>query len=121
MSAFEISFDAVVPIYFDTFVSMTGDLATPLALVAIGAVTLKLIIIPIIMTIAAYVLGFSGMNIILIGVLFGGPAAVSSFAMSSEMGGDAVLSGNIVILSSGLCVISYMLIITTWLSILGIA
>lgn len=126
------------PVYINSFVSMTGNLATPLALVAIGAffhfddfkdtlknvigaVTMKLVIIPIIMTTAAYFLGFSPMNIILISVLFGGPAAVSSFAMSSEMGGDAVLSGNIVILSSGLCVVSLVLIISTWLSILGIA
>lgn len=126
------------PSYIDSFVTMTGNLATPLALVAIGAffhfddfkdtlvnvigsVTLKLVVIPIIMTTAAFLLGFSPMNIILISVLFGGPAAVSSFAMSSEMGGDAVLSGNIVILSSGLCVVSLVIIISTWISILGIA
>lgn len=126
------------PTSLNSFVTMTGNLATPLALVAIGAffhfddfkdtlknvigaVSLKLIVVPLIMSVAAYLLGFSAMNIILISVLFGGPTAVSSFAMSSEMGGDAVLSGNIVILSSGLCVVSYMIIITTWISILGIA
>ncbi len=126
------------PTAFQNFVNMTGNLATPLALVAIGAffhfdhfkdtlkevvgaVSLKLIVFPILMSAIAYFIGFSPMNIILIGVLFGGPTAVSSFAMSSEMGGDSVLSGNIVILSSGLCVISYMIIITTWISILGIA
>jgi hypothetical protein len=126
-----------LPFYLDSFIVMTANLATPLALVAIGAffhfddfkdslskaviaVSLKLFVLPIIMTSAAYILGFSPMNIILIGVLFGGPTAVSSFAMSSEMEGDSVLSGNIVILSSGLCVISYLIIITTWISILNI-
>ena len=125
------------PLYIDSFITMTGNLAPPLALVAIGAffhfddfkdtlknvlgvVTLKLVLIPILMTGLAYLLGFSDMNIILIAVLFGGPSAVSSFAMSSEMGGDAVLSGNIVILTSGLCVISYVAIISIWISILGI-
>ena len=133
-SYFNISY----PVYFESFVEMTGNLATPLALVAIGAffhfddfkdtlsnvigaVVLKLLVIPVIITVAAYLLGFSPMNIILISVLFGGPAAVSSFAMSSEMGGDPVLSGNIVILSSGLCVVTLVVIITAWISILGIA
>ncbi len=126
------------PIYLDKFITMTGNLATPLALVAIGAffhfddfkgtlrnailaVGLKLLVLPLIMTFAAYAVGLSPMNVILVAVLFGGPTAVSSFAMSSEMGGDAVLSGNIVILSSGLCVVSYMIILTFWLNMLGLA
>ena len=126
------------PRAIDGFLAMVAGLATPLALVAIGAffhfdgfretislagaVTfIKLLLLPAIMTTAAYLIGLEPMNIILVGVLFGGPTSVSSFAMSSELGGDPVLAGNIIILTSGLCAFSYMLVITVWLSILGIA
>lgn len=130
--------DIQVPKVLNSFINMAANLATPLALVAIGAffhfddfkdtlgdtvkaIGLKLIFFPVLMTIIAFLLGFSPMNIILIGVLFGGPTAVSSFAMSNEMGGDAVLSGNIIILSSLLCLVSYMMILTVWLSVLSLA
>jgi len=133
-AAFSIRF----PAFIDSSINMIAGLATPLALVAIGAffhfdglkktlkeaigaISLKLLLMPIMMTIAAYLFNLEAMNIIVIAVLFGGPTAVSSFAMSSELGGDSVLAGNIVILSSALCVISYMTIITVWLSILGLA
>lgn len=127
-----------LPTAVDSFLAMAAGLATPLALVAIGAffhfdgfketirpallsALVKLIILPVIMTTAAYLAGLEPMNIILVGILFGGPTAVSSFAMSSELGGDPVVSGNIVILSSALCVVTYMTIITFWLTVLNMA
>ncbi len=133
-AAINITYPSVI----NSFISMTASMATPLALVAIGAffhfdgiketlsntlvaISIKLLILPLIMTTAAYLVGLEPMNIILVGVLFGGPTAVSSFAMSSELGGDPVLAGNIIIISSALCVITYMTIITIWLSILGLA
>jgi len=122
------------PLFVNSFISMTADLSTPLALLAIGgffhfdglrqtfkhslvATFFKLIILPMIFTTLAYYMGFRGSDLLIILVLFGGPTAVSSFAMSTEMGGDTVLAGNIVIMTSGLCVLSFLAMMTFWLSI----
>lgn len=127
---FKISF----PPFVDSFINMTANLATPLALLSIGGffhfdglkstiksatwvTVFKLVIYPMIFTTAAYFMGFRGSDLMIILVLFGGPTAVSSFAMSAEMGGDSVLAGNIVIMTSGLCVLSYVLMMTFWLSL----
>jgi predicted permease len=135
---FAAAFQIKLPSVLSSFIVMTGDMATPLALVAIGAffhfdhfvdtltksifaVSLKLLVFPILASFIAYLLGFSPMNIVLIGVLFGGPTAVSSFAMTSEMGGDSVLAGNVIILSSLMCILSYMMLITAWVALLNIA
>lgn len=124
------------PVYLREFFEMAAKLATPLGLIAIGAffhfddfkdtlrktlgtASLKLIIYPVVVSIVAYFIGFSQMDIIIVCVLFGGPTAVSSFAMSKELGGDPVLSGNIVIVTSALCMFSLMLIIAGWLQFLG--
>lgn len=124
----------VMPIFISKTMDMVASLATPLGLISIGAffhfdgfrksvvktviaTSFKLIIFPLLFSTVAYFMGFSTMNIIITAVLFGGPAAVSSFAMAKEMGSDANLAGNIVILSSLLCSMTYMLIIMMWLSI----
>lgn len=122
------------PPFVNSFISMTANLSTPLALLAIGgffhfdglkstfklamfATVYKLIVLPMVFTSIAYVLGFREADLMIILVLFGGPTAVSSFAMSTEMGGDSVLAGNIVIMTSGLCVLSFLVTMTFWLSI----
>lgn len=46
-------------------------------------------------------------------------AAVSIFTLSNELGGDSVLAGNIIILSSALSVVTLIALITFWLSVLG--
>ncbi len=118
------------------FLSMAAGLATPLELVAIGAffrfdgfrkmlkpiiavTVVKLILKPLIITIFAYLIGMEPINTILISVLLGGPATVSSFAMCNEMGGDTLLAGKIVILSSAFCVVTYIAMITILLSVLN--
>lgn len=132
------SFKLDYPVVVDEFLNMAAKLATPLGLIAIGAffhfdgfkdtigttlkcAGLKLILFPICASVVAYILGFQQMDIIVICVLFGGPTAVSSFAMSKELGGDPVLSGNIVIVTSALCMMTLMLIIAAWLQVFGVA
>ena len=136
-AALGFNLDTDYPLFLSSFIRMNANLATPLALVAIGAffrfdglretlnltVTaafIKLFALPVIMTALAFLSGFEPMNIILISVLFGGPAAVSSFTLSNELGGDPVLAGNIIILSSALSVISLIAMITFWLSFFGL-
>ncbi len=125
------------PLIIADTLDMTASMATPLALVSIGAffhfdhfmstlkttalaTVIKLILLPIVFSFLAYLLGFSGMAIIVITVLFGGPTAISSFAMSNEMGGDTDLAGNIIIMTSGLCLFSYMIIISFWMDFLNL-
>jgi hypothetical protein len=133
-AGFEFSQD--YPSVLTQFIRMTAGLATPLGLVAIGAffrfdgfremikptivaTGVKLILMPLIISVLAYLIGMEPMNIILVSVLLGGPAAISSFAMCNEMGGDTLLAGNIIILSSASCVVSYIAMITILLSILN--
>lgn len=125
------------PLIIADTLGMAASMATPLALVSIGAffhfdhfmsalkttalaTLLKLVVLPVVFSFLAYLLGFSGMAIIVVTVLFGGPTAISSFAMSNEMGGDTDLAGNIIIMTSGLCLFTYMIIISFWMSFLNL-
>jgi predicted permease len=124
------------PFMMARFFETAASLATSLGLVAIGAffrfdglkkmlkptiiaVIIKLIMMPFVVAVLAYLVGFDPVNIILLSVFLGGPSAISSFAMSNEMGGDSVLSGNIVILSSIFCVVTYIVMITILLNVLN--
>lgn len=137
-SVLGIDYNQTYPEFIVRFINMTGDLATPLGLIAIGAffhfdgfketikttsiaAGVKLMLLPVLMSGLAFLVGLEPMNIILITVLVGGPTAVSSFAMSNELGGDSMLAGNIIIVSSALCVVSLMALITFWVSVLGLS
>ena len=126
------------PIVVEAFIASAASLATPLALVSLGiffrfddfretlkltlvATGIKNLVLPLIFSALAYWIGLSPMNIIIITILVGGPTAVSSFAMSKEMGGDAVLSGNIIIMTTLVCSFTLMLFLTFWVSVLGVA
>lgn len=88
-------------------------LATPLALITIGASfnlekatvnlrlsllasSLKLIIIPLSAVTFAIVLGFNNEDVLLIYLLFGVPTATVSYIMTSAMNGDTDLASNII-------------------------
>ena len=67
----------------------------------ITAVTaFKLIINPAVFLTAGYLLGFRGMEFAALISVFASSAAVSSFTMSQQMGGDADLAGDIVVMTS---------------------
>lgn len=77
---------------FDSFGSSAKQISTTTAF--------KLVFNPAIFLTIGYLLGFRGVEFVgLIGV-FASSAAVSSFTMSQQMGGDAELAGGIVILTS---------------------
>jgi hypothetical protein len=94
-----------------------ADIALPLALIGIGgslnikniksasgmaftSTALKLIIIPLIFTYAAYEFGFKGETLAIMFILFASPTAIASFVMAEAMGGNGRLAGNIVMLST---------------------
>lgn len=125
-----------LPISIDNTFDLIGSLATPLGLISIGGffefhslkrnwkniykVSLfKLVILPVVFTIIGYVLGLSIENIILIAIIFGGPTAVSSFAMAREMNGDTELAASIVIVTSLMCSFTLVVLMTTWMNVLS--
>ncbi|MCV6610524.1 MAG: AEC family transporter [Amphritea sp.] len=91
-----------------------ANLTLPLALLAIGgslnlkslrdtsgesgwATIIKLLIMPLILTLGAWIYGFQGQDIGILFVLFGCPTAAASFIMAKGMGGNAQLAANIVL------------------------
>ena len=94
-----------------------SDLALPLALIGIGgslnlenikkasglafsASVIKIIIIPIVLTYGAYLLGFRGDDLGIMFVIFACPTAIVSFIMAEAMGANSKLAGNIVLIST---------------------
>jgi malonate transporter and related proteins len=103
-----------------------SDLALPLALIGIGgsfnlenikkasglafsASVIKIIIIPIVLTYGAYLLGFRGDDLGIMFVIFECPTAIVSFIMAEAMGANSKLAGNIVLISTIGSVITFAL------------
>jgi predicted permease len=94
-----------------------ANLTLPLALLAIGgslnlaslrstsapatwATAAKLVIMPFVLTIAAWLYGFRGQDLTMLMVLFGCPTAAASFVMAKAMGGNAELAANIILMTT---------------------
>ncbi len=109
-----------LPSALERAVSDLSSIATPLAIVVLGAefefsgvrgygkdifvsVFTRLILIPAIMIPIAVLLGFTGEALACILITFGAPIAVSSFAMSQQMGGDETLAAQNIVISSAFC------------------
>ena len=56
----------------------------------------------VMLTVAAYVFDFRGVEFVTLIAIFAAPCAVVSFAMAQQMGGDADLAGNCVVFTSAL-------------------
>ena len=68
-----------------------------------GALFGRLILVPAVMlSTAAFVFGFRGIEFVTLIAIFASPCAVVSFAMAQQMGGDADLAGNCVVFTSAL-------------------
>lgn len=117
-----------IPDVVDSTLNMLGAVGTPLGLIGIGAylnfkeletlkdtmkaAALKVVIFPIIGVGLALILGFSYIDTAIIFVLFGSPAAISSFIMATALGGNPKLAANIVIVSTGLSMVTYVIGLT---------
>ena len=103
-----------------------ADVATPLALVILGAefsfrqvksclrqlvlgVTGRLIVMPLIFLTIAILLGFRGEELIALMVMLAAPPAVSSFTMAQQMEGDSELAGGLVVFGSLFAVLTMFL------------
>ena len=68
--------------------------------VAFAATVIKLVVIPAIFTYGAYLLGFAGVELGVMYVLFAGPAAITGFVMAEAMGANSRLAGNIILMTN---------------------
>ncbi len=94
-----------------------AQMTLPLALISIGGalsltelrkssvlslqvVTGKLLILPILVTLLAYIYGFRAVELGCIMLMFASPTATASFVMVRAMGGNYVLASNIIVIST---------------------
>lgn len=123
LGAVFLALDISLPKFLENAVSDVASIASPLAMVVLGAsfafkelggsireltvtVVARLIAVPLIMLGIAVALGFRGEALACIMVAFGSPVAVSSFAMAQQMGADEKLAAQIVVVSSCACLIT---------------
>lgn len=112
-----------LPYVLEKSVGDASKIATPLAIVAIGGsftfrsirnclkevfitVFSRLVLIPLVAVTIAAILGFRGEALACILIVFGGPIAISSFAMAQQMDCDEDVAANVVVFSSLFCIIT---------------
>lgn len=107
-----------------------SQVATPLALIALGgtfsfgrlkdnreplfwSVMCKLVFVPIVFLALAVALGYRGVELGALLALFASPAAVSSYPMAQQLGGDGELAGQIVAVGSAASIVTMFGIVAT--------
>lgn len=120
-----------LPIMINKAVESVASLATPFALIILGAgfegkkalskikptlvaTALKLLIIPAVFIPVAVYMGFRNQEMIAILIMLGAPSTVSCYVMAKNLGNDHVLASSIVVASTFLSSFS----ITMWIFIL---
>lgn len=118
--------DIKLPQIIETAIGDVSKIATPLALVLLGAsvrlsavkgnirqlviaVFGKLVAIPLIGILIAAAIGMRGEDIAILIAAFASPTAVSSYPMALEMGGDGELAAQIVAFGTTLCIVTVFL------------
>ncbi len=106
-----------LPVLADKSLDYLANMSMPLALISLGASfkteslrgrfglavissVMKTIVVPAAVVLCAIPLGFRGVELGTIFILFGGPAAVSSYIMSKQMKSDHELAGQILLVST---------------------
>ncbi|MDO4544459.1 MAG: AEC family transporter [Clostridia bacterium] len=96
-----------------------SNMCTPLAFIVLGGILtkdsfmknrsaltcvciVKLLALPAVAVAVAYLLGFSGDELLAILILFGAPTAMSSFPLAARLGGDESLAGEQVAVTTAL-------------------
>lgn len=107
-----------------------ANLTLPLALLAIGgtlnlkslrdsstqafwATSTKLVLLPVFLTLGAWLVGFRGQDLTVMMVLFACPTAAASFVMAKTMGANAELTANIILTTTLASVLTLSLAIYT--------
>lgn len=109
--------DIRLPQMVQTAVSYVGSTGTPLGLLSIGgllnladatarlkpalySVFIKNLILPAVAMLISYYIGYRNEELLVLLVFTATPVAIGSYAMACEIGGDAALASNILILST---------------------
>lgn len=126
-----IGFQIKLPQVIEKTISDLSKVASPLALIALGGsfqfqtikdslkqiiigVGGRLVVIPALFITLSILLGFRGVDLTCLMVIFGSPVSVSSFAMAKQMEGDSDLAGHLVVFGSMFSVLTLFL----WIFIL---
>ena len=108
-----------------------SKIATPLGLILLGAsfsfsdikkylnetiiiVIVKLILVPSIMVPLSVYLGFRGIALLTLTIIYGAPTGVSTFQMAKQMDGDSDLAAQLIVFTSFFCIITMFI----WIYIL---
>ncbi|MYL23766.1 AEC family transporter [Halomonas alkaliantarctica] len=67
---------------------------------ALGASLLKMVVLPILATLAAWLVGFSGQELGLLFLFFASPTAAASFVMVKALAGNTALAANIIAMTT---------------------
>lgn len=119
-----------LPIAMEKSVSDISKIATPLSLILLGGsfaftdvkihlkqtiigVTGRLVIVPLILMPISIWLGFRGVELLALMLIFASPTAISSFTMAQKMDGDSDLAAQIVVFTSASCILTVFLWIFT--------
>ncbi len=120
-----------MPQMLDSTFNNFAVIATPLALFMLGAsfdmsrvkkigkqlaiiCAGRLVILPTIVVGIAILMGFRGIELTCLMVIFYSPTAASSYVMAVEMGGDGDLAAGTVVMTTMLCVVSMFVVIYTF-------
>lgn len=120
-----------LPSSIEKTISDISKIATPLSLILLGAsfkfneirkyikqtsiaVIGKTLLIPSIMLPICVMLGYRDVELATLMIIFAAPTAISSFTMAQQMDSDSDLAGQIVVFTSGFCVITVFI----WIFIL---
>lgn len=112
-----------LPLFLDEAVRELGAAATPLQIFLLGAffhfdglakyrvnltwvVLGRLVIIPGVLLGLGALLGFRGAEFVALIGCFAAPTAIASFTMTEQMGGDAELAGDIVVMTNAVCTVT---------------
>ena len=129
-----VFFNIKLPGIVESAVSDIGGIATPAALLILGAsfkfssvgrikrnltviCLLRLIIIPAIVLTAAYLIGIRDIAFVTLIAIFAAPCAISSYTMAQEMDSDGELAGAGVIFTSAFCSFTMFIILLAFKTI----
>jgi len=118
-----MAFHITLPTFADKVIANLSGVATPLALLVLGgtfqfqelhkntkhitvAVLARLVIAPSIILSLAVLLGYRGIELVTLMVLFASPVAVSSYSMAMVMDGDSELASQLVLVSTMFSIVS---------------
>ena len=115
-----------MPKFADQSINYLAEMSVPLALISLGAnfdlqalngriglaaisSVCKTVIVPVIALLFAYLFGIRDVGLGIVLIIFGGPTAVSSYIMAKQMGSDHKMAGQIIIISTLLCIFTLFL------------